>query len=757
MKKNILLLLVTFLSLNFINAQNISSIEPELQEVMNLKNDEMINVNIILKSQLDEQELKQLISKADNRKTMREMAVNELKSFSKSTQSDILSILNAEEKNGKVGDIRCHWLVNVINCEASCDMIYAISNHPDVAVVAYNKDEFLLWDEKIEKVEASRGLTQNITHVNADDVWNLGFTGKDILVGLIDTGVNINHIDLVNNLWDGGEEYPNHGYNTYENNHDVEDGFGHGTHCAGTICGDGSSGTQTGIAPDAKIICVKVMDNAGYGSASSISAGMEFAIEHGADVLSMSLGIPNASAAVKEMLRSACANTLQIGIAAAVAAGNEGMLNISFPVPNNLRVPGGCPPPWIHPDQEINSGGTSCSITVGAVDYQNQRAAFSSIGPYTWENTTYGDYPYDPEIGVIRPDVVAPGVGIISADPYSNNGHVSMDGTSQAAPCVAGVICLMLEKNPELTPEEICSTLENTAVKLTENKDNYTGSGCVDALAAIESIEEGGDVVLPCDAPENLAAQVELDAEGFEYVFKTTLTWNEAENAVSYNVYVNGDLYETVATTTSVYGTDEEGTLNIAVSTNCTDGESEMSESISVILEKEILPCYTPENLNAAIEQDAAGFDYNFKVTMTWDAAENAVEYVVYLDGEMLDSTTETSYIKGFDEEGTHYFAVVSLCENGESEMSESVEFELIGESIEEYKNNFELYPNPIEDVLYVKADKNIKEINIYNIVGIKVATIMKQQSTAVVDMSGFNSGVYFVEIDGKVVKVIRN
>ena len=755
MKKNILLLLLTLFSLNLIYAQT-NTIEPELQEALNQKGDEMISVNIILKSQADVHKLQQIAAKASDRKSKREVVVNELKSFSKSTQSDLMSILDAEAKSGKVEDIRCHWLVNAISCSASSDVIYLIARHNDVEVIAYDEMKYLLWDEEVKAAEPARGMTQNITHVKADDVWDLGYTGEGVMVAVIDTGVNFNHIDLADHLWDGGEEYPNHGYNTIENSHDVSDGFGHGTHCAGVVCGDGTSGTQTGIAPNATLMCIKVMDDTGYGSATSISAGMEFAIEHGADVLNMSLGIPFASAAVREMLREACVNALQCGIAAAVAVGNDGQLQISFPVPNNVRVPGGCPPPWIHPDQESNAGGLSCCIAVGAVDFNNVRAPFSSYGPFTWQETSYADYPYEPGMGLIRPDLSAPGVGIISANPNNNNGHVSMDGTSQAAPCVAGVIALMLEKNPELTPAEISMILETTAVKIEDNKNNYTGSGCIDALAAIQSIE-GGDIVEPCDAPTNLDAAVEQNAANFEYVFKTTLTWNAAENAVSYNVYVNGELYETVTTTSSVYGTDEEGTLNIAVSTNCEDGESEMSESISVVLEKETLPCDAPTNLNANIEQDAAGFSYNFKVTMSWDAAENTNQYVIYLDGEILDVTNNTSYIKGFDEEGTHSFAVVSVCEDGESEMSEAFEFELIGESIGEYENNFEIYPNPVDDVLYIKSDNNIKEVNIYNIVGIKVATVSGQQSAISVDMSGLSSGVYFVEVDGKTFRVIRN
>ena len=664
MKKNILFLLVTLFSFNFINAQNVNTIEPKLQEVLSQKSDEMISVNIILKSQIEEQRLRDLASKTDDRKSKREIVVDELKRFSKDTQNDIMSILDAEERNGKVSDVKCHWLVNAISCNASSEIIYNIAKHNDVSVIAYNERSYMLWDETMTKVESPRGLTQNITHVNADEVWDLGYTGEGVIVAVIDTGVNFDHVDLVNNLWDGGDEFPNHGYNTLENSHDVSDGFGHGTHCAGTICGDGSSGTQTGIAPDATLMCVKVIDDTGYGNATSISAGMEFAIEHGADVLNMSLGIPFASAAVREMLRNACINALQCGVAAAVAVGNDGQLQISFPVPNNVRVPGGCPPPWIHPDQQSNAGGTSCCIAVGAVDYNNERAAFSSYGPFTWQDTSFEDYPYEPGMGLIRPDICAPGVNIISADPNNPNGHVSMEGTSQAAPCVAGVMALMLEKNPELTPAEISMTLETTAVQLADNKNNYTGSGCIDALAAIQSIE--------------------------------------------------GD-------------------------------------------EPPVEPCNAPTNLNVTIEQDAQGYAYNFKVTMTWDASDNASQYVIYMDGNILDVTANTSYIKGFDEEGEHYFSVVAVCENGESEMSETFEFEIIGETIGEYENNFELYPNPVDDVLYIKSDKNINEVNIYNVVGIKLIAVSGQQSAVSVDMSGFKSGVYFVEVDGKVFRIIRN
>ena len=494
MRKHLLLLL-SLLLCHFGFAQNHNVIEPELQEVLNQKGDDMISVNIILKSEININNLRSNAKDIEDVKAHRQAIVSELKSFSEQSQKDILSILKAGEASGDIKDIKTHWLSNMISCTASKDYIYSLSEHSDIKILGYNKTEFLLWEENAKAAEPQRGMTPNIKHVNADKAWNLGLTGEGVLVGVIDTGVNF-HKDLEKNLWDGGEEYPNHGYNTFEDSHDVTDGFNHGTHCAGIICGDGTSGTQTGIAPDATVMCIKVMDDAGGGNANSVCSGIEFAIEHGADVLNMSLGFPNASMATREALRQTYEKALEANVAIVTAVGNDGMLNLTFPVPNSVRVPGGCPPPWLHPDQQVNPGGLSACIAVSAVDYYNKVADFSSRGPFTWQTSSYEDYPYLPgrEIGLIRPDVCAPGVGITSCSNKNSSGYINMDGTSQAAPCVTGVICLMLQKKSYLTPAQICEALETTATKLSETKSNETGSGCVNALLALEEIENYEDI-----------------------------------------------------------------------------------------------------------------------------------------------------------------------------------------------------------------------------------------------------------------------
>ncbi len=493
MKKHLFLLL-SLLICHFGFAQNHNVIEPELQEVLNQKGNEMISVNIILKSEININNLRSNVKNIEDVKAHRQAIVSELKSFSEESQKYILSILKAGEASGDVKDIKTHWLSNMISCTASKDYIYLLSEHSDIKILGYNKTQFLLWDEKVKETEPLRGIAPHVKHVKADKAWDLGLTGEGVLVGVIDTGVNF-HKDIANSLWDGGEEYPNHGYNTFENSHNLTDGFNHGTHCAGIICGDGTSGTQIGVAPDATIICVKVMDDAGSGNANSVCSGIEFAIEHGADVLNMSLGFPNASNSTREALRQTYENALEANVAIVTAVGNDGMLSLTFPVPNSVRVPGGCPPPWLHPDQQANPGGLSACIAVGAVNSSNKVADFSSRGPFTWQTTSYEDYPYLPgrEIGLIRPDVCAPGVNIVSCSNTNSGGYASMDGTSQATPCVTGVICLMLQKKSYLTPAQICEVLETTATKLSETKSNETGSGCVNALLALEEIEKYED------------------------------------------------------------------------------------------------------------------------------------------------------------------------------------------------------------------------------------------------------------------------
>ena len=493
MRKLIFCFILILFTVGTNRAQNV--IDPELQSIMDQKTNEKISVNIIFKSQLDRAYLAERSSQYLDKETRREAVIKELKNFSADSQQEVLSIIKSAESRNAVSDIICHWLSNAITCTTTRDVIEELSKRDDILMIGHNCDREVLLVSEEQTIDAvpSRAeveITANVAQVGAPEVWDLGYTGEGVLVAILDTGVNYEHEDLADHLWNGGSQYPNHGYNSYDNNTITMDTRGHGTHCAGIICGDGTSGKKTGVAPNVTLMCIKALNDNGNANASSICSGMEFAVEHGADVLSMSLGIANASVTDKSMIRNTCVNTLQAGVIAAVAAGNEGEKLNSSPVPDNVRVPGSCPAPWIHPDQKANAGGTSCVVSVGAVDKNDKVASISSRGPVTWKNTSYADYPYNPGIGLIRPDVCAPGKDVISLS-YLGEGYATMTGTSQATPCVAGVMSLMLSKNPDLTPAEISEILETTAKKLSDNKNNDTGSGRVDALAAINAIKMG--------------------------------------------------------------------------------------------------------------------------------------------------------------------------------------------------------------------------------------------------------------------------
>ena len=456
-------------------------------------NDEKTEVVVLMKSQYNRLALSRQAGYFTSRTERRDYVVKELKTFSEASQYDLRQTLDEMERQGMVESIHSLWMSNALYFSATESALSSLSERSDIALISRNiKHQWIPEGEKPTKAIDSREITPNITQVNADQVWTLGYTGQGVVVAVVDSGVNYEHEDLADHLWDGGIEFPHHGYDIVNDDNDPMDDKGHGTHCAGTVLGDGTAGSLTGVAPEATLMCVKSIAADGFGGAVNIAGGMEWAVEHGCDVISMSLGMVGAEVADKEILRRTCEAVLDAGIIALVCAGNEGnaFLQMTYPIPNNVRVPASCPPPYLDPDQLVNPGGLTCVMAIGALNSSDAAANFSSQGPVTWQDSEFGDYAYNPGIGLIRPDVCAPGVGIKSLDYETTNGYCLMDGTSQATPCVAGIVALMLSKNPELTPAQICQILEETSVKLTPNKSNITGVGRVDALAAVNAVPE---------------------------------------------------------------------------------------------------------------------------------------------------------------------------------------------------------------------------------------------------------------------------
>ena len=474
-----------------------SVIDPDLQNEMVQRNDdEKIKVNMLLTEQSDAMALLREAEFYSSKQERRQFVVETLKRQAKVTQSELLKNLEEMEQNGMVEDIQPFWLVNCVSCKANKTAINDLAQLRDIMTIYHCEEAQWIFEQEATPAPRSnnREITQNLLQVNAPQAWEQGYTGSGVLIALIDTGVRLDHADLAGRLWDGGSEYPNHGYDFYYHDNDPSDDRGHGTHVAGTICGTGASGSQTGIAPGSTIMALKAFNSEGVGEETHWVAAMQFALEHGADLMNMSLGRPQPNAAQKLMMRQACDNTLAAGVVVAACAGNLRQMGFMVPPPNNIYTPGDCPPPHLHEDQLVNAGGVSCVISVGAVDYDNAIAPFSSEGPSQWTDVAqYNDYPYTAgsttEIGLIRPDICAPGVQIKSLDYNTTDGYTLMDGTSMATPLVAGTIALMLSKNHELTPAQIDEILEHTTVKLTEHKSNDFGSGLLDALAAVNAVD----------------------------------------------------------------------------------------------------------------------------------------------------------------------------------------------------------------------------------------------------------------------------
>ena len=511
----------TFLFLFFVLCFNITFAQ----------NKELRHVIVVMNQQYDEMGATrhtQFMDKAQRRA----FVISDHQAFCQTSQAEVLDFVAG--LGDEVQEIRPFWSVNGFACLASDEAIQLLEARHDVAMVV--RDEFrkmLPENEKSYPVE-SKDIAWHVDKVNAPAVWSYigstGYTGNGVVVAILDTGVNYNHIDIAGSMWDGGPEFPHHGYDVINHDNDPMDDYMHGTHCAGIVAGQGNAGTQTGIAPGAKIMAVKIMDETGYGGDAQIIEGIEFALTHGADILSCSFGDPETGGYA--LYRQLYETVLDAGVVAAVAAGNVGDTQYTYPKPFNIEAPGNCPPPWFHPDQTLHGGHTAV-VCIGATDANDNHSSFSSVGPVTWAEGAnigdYSDYPYEignPDMpGLIRPDISAPGANIISLGFPGNTSYEAHDGTSMATPCTAGVMALLLEAEPTLTPAQLDSIIELTAVKIGNyKKNNITGSGRIDALAAVNALFYHG--------PTNLTA--DFDGE------TVVLNWEAPTQASSYNVYRDG-------------------------------------------------------------------------------------------------------------------------------------------------------------------------------------------------------------------------
>ncbi|MFD4778371.1 S8 family serine peptidase, partial [Streptomyces sp. NPDC058427] len=308
-----------------------------------------------------------------------------------------------------------------------------------------------LWLDR--KVEAS--LDRSTKQIGADLAWAAGYDGKGTKVAVLDTGADAGHPDLKGRITES---------ENFTDSDTTDDRQGHGTHTLSTVGGTGaaSGGRKKGVAPGADLLVGKVLNDSGSGDSSWIIAGMQWAVDRKADVVSMSLGSQTPtdctdpmSLAAEELGKSK--DTLFV-----IAAGNSG------PTLNTVSSPG-CAP---------------SVLTVGAVDRDDSTAQFSSRGPAIGAHT-------------LKPEIAAPGVDISAAAAGGRGiyAYQTMSGTSMATPHVAGAAAIVKERHPDWTAQQVKAALVSSAKSDIPGDVRETGGGRVDVKAAIDTTLTGAPAV----------------------------------------------------------------------------------------------------------------------------------------------------------------------------------------------------------------------------------------------------------------------
>lgn len=527
--------LFVLLNLNLFAQEVTSKIHPFLQIVLlETPADETVDVYTTLNEQYPLDELRQETAHLSRKERQKEV-VRVLKEFAAGQQQQVLVFLENAKQQNLVSHIDILWAGNTIIFSAVPQVIYDMAEDFDeIAEIRY--DATIDESELIDPTGSSQPVLPNdgedlapqqgLILINAPAVWAEGDSGQGVLASNNDSGCDWDHPDLFNNIWNNlGEDFDGDGrtiegtggagvFDPGDINGIDDDGNGyiddfigwdfqgndnnmgpngtHGTSTAGIVCGDGTGGTQTGVAPRAKLMNCKIS-----GEADSWLA-IQYAVDNGVDVTTSSHSYkwyfnpqPN-----YPMHRQMTDVELAAGVLHTNSTSNDGN---SVGVPFNISAPGNCPGPWIHPDQTL-VGGTSSVIGVGNVDaFSDVIASSSPTGPWAWEDyqvnhpgypysvpLAYQDYPYETipgSMGLLKPDVSAPGSSTTSLS--DGGGYSGFGGTSGATPHVCGTAALVWSINPFLTPEQVSMIIQTTSVeKGAAGKDNRYGAGRIDAYEA---------------------------------------------------------------------------------------------------------------------------------------------------------------------------------------------------------------------------------------------------------------------------------
>lgn len=443
---------------------------------------------------------------------------NTLKDNAERTQADLKSFLTARGV-----EYRSFWVANMLIAEVDSTLADQIAARPDVARIDSNRSARWIEDpviadfrESSSRPEAPETVESGVTNVNAPSVWSMGFTGQNMVIGNQDTGIRWTHNALKPHYrgWNGSTA--DHNFNWHDSVHTGGgscgantvapcDDNGHGTHTTGTTSGDDGTGNQVGVAPGAKWIGCRNMDQ-GNGTPATYTECFQFFMAptdlsgNNANpslrphVMNNSWGCPiSEGCTTGAELETIVNNTQAAGIFIVVSAGNDGPGCST--VSNGAQA--GPPAPYL------------ASFSVGAISATtNTLVSFSSRGPSLF---------YTPNL--LKPNISAPGSNVRSSTRTSDTSFGSLSGTSMAGPHVAGVVALLWSARPQLV-RDIAATktlLQNTAnpgvtvtggqtcggTPSTQIPNNSFGYGRVDVLAAVNAV--GGSTPTATNTPTNTA------------------------------------------------------------------------------------------------------------------------------------------------------------------------------------------------------------------------------------------------------------
>ncbi len=385
------------------------------------------------------------------------------KEYARNSQSKVINWLKKNFK-GEYEIIMQNFAYNGFHIYATKRVIYELEKRSEIWFIDENREVRIIHQESKADKTYPALVEWNVSKVKADSCWAAGYDGSGVVIGHIDTGVEVSHPAL------NGKWVPGFWFDGVNGNPNPYDDNGHGTHTMGTILGGDGPGPFTediGVAPGANFVTAKAFNSGGSGNYATIDPCMDSMVAWKSRVdikaISNSWGTTNET---DLHWWQVIYTWLSLGMLPVFAAGNEGFAT--------LRAPGSYP----H------------TLAVGATDINDNIASFSSRGPAPnqspFNDTTYwlrGDWNF------IKPQISAPGVNIRSSVPGGGY-QGGWDGTSMATPHVAGAVAILIQKNDLLTPKEIYSILIDNADHPTQGApypNNNYGWGRLNVWKALQN------------------------------------------------------------------------------------------------------------------------------------------------------------------------------------------------------------------------------------------------------------------------------